>query len=1300
MTSRYNKFLAMGFAAIVVSSGYFMYALFAAQGQGGRLAQAPLNTQIQVTPAFIMAVDDSGSMDSEVVLPTNDGAAWWRTGGSYQSFMGLDQNDLPVRGILNFNRGGGASANWKKYVYLFPFGQGGDRRVLGDATNDHFALPPIADFAWARSPFVNRSYFDPRVTYEPWLEADGRFLQGVTGIDPATGQVSPTAAPADPKNGTTRLDLTKEWARTGANQTFMFQVGMVIPKDTVYSPEDCDQRHISGLPSDEVLADGWRVAKNNRNVSGSGATVQCKVAVRFFPASFYVEEAAASAVALSIGYVGSGIEQGEAPDGTRLRLFEIRSGNFESPDRYQAAINNFANWFTYYRKRNLATRAGMSRAFAASNDSIRAGYFKINNRTDVTMRNLRVAEDKRQFFNSIFSLYNTSGGTPNKEAVNFMGQQFERGRGDNGRPVELACQRNIGMLFTDGFSNNASISGITNVDGDDKNRHFNHHPVFSDGVGGTMADIAAHYYSNLRSDLTPGQVPIPTQCAGPSPDPRLDCNSNPHMNFFAVTLNGRGLQYGTNQAATADPYANVPVWPTQFFDRHPSAIDDLWHATINARGALINASRPSDIAAALGQILTAVNAGPSPSGSIAITGARIGAGTLQVTPSYDVQNNATDWAGELEASAVMLNAERAPITSRAWRASERLQAHDARRVYFAKGSAAPVRFAADAPLALSDLCELDGCTPSQIESLGDSVTVSSAIDYLLGDVTKERRNGGPFRDRGTRLGDFVHSTPVISAPTDDYGYGALKGELGASYATYRNTKASRRYMVYVGGNGGMLHAFNGGLTKSMVESNVPPDANGGREEFGYIPTTALGHLGNLLFPFDASPTARQFRHRYYVDGQISVSDAHYNDAWKTVLVGAAGAGGRSVFALDVSDPSSFSESNRLWEISDLNTSLDGDVRDDIGHVLGRPVIVPVKNKAGGVAWKAIFGNGYESASGRAVLFLVDIDSGPPKIRRVVAREPSSGLAATSANGLGNIVVLDRWAGEDLSVGGRDGYADTVYAADRQGAIWKFDIRDADPDHQTVPLFVTQEYAGSGGRFRQPITGGLTATVGPRGGITLYFGTGSFVFENDHTDANVQSLYAVNDLSRGAVSSTVSLSGLVRYEVSAIAGSTDRTIEVRSSGAGGGWYVNLPPRERFIGNPEIAAGVVFMPTYSPNPGTSGCSTTGFNSLFGLNARTGAPALSQVRYGTPGGASPKDGTAAIELDTGGTAPVRDVGVMAIPRLGPPALPAGTPGTPPPAPPSPPEQGCWMHVSVAGAEAMLLPYPCGRQSWRQIQ
>ena len=46
------------------------------------LSTVPLDVRSVAKPNIIFGLDDSGSMDNELLLPTNDGAAWWQRPGS------------------------------------------------------------------------------------------------------------------------------------------------------------------------------------------------------------------------------------------------------------------------------------------------------------------------------------------------------------------------------------------------------------------------------------------------------------------------------------------------------------------------------------------------------------------------------------------------------------------------------------------------------------------------------------------------------------------------------------------------------------------------------------------------------------------------------------------------------------------------------------------------------------------------------------------------------------------------------------------------------------------------------------------------------------------------------------------------------------------------------------------------------------------------------------------------------------------------------------------------------------------
>lgn len=1277
MASRKIKLISTLSIAVLAAGGYLVYSAFAVQGQG-ILAQEPLNLETQVTPAFIMAVDNSGSMSFQHQFPAADGYGCWDT-ASASFFSGA-----------NLRTSGSC-----RYAYSYT-----SHRIGWE----YHGIPPVDRYGFSRSAQYNPSYFNPQVVYQPWVTSTGDSYPAASTAAAGTRQHPDTAT------ATTLINLTSNLARTNADSEFFAYRGMTLPEGMRYrmvgtgNAERCIN---SGLENNTdwhtIPAGGYIIPANAYTQSDVVNRRGCRLYIEHWPATFFmpytaatdpwpeldgspgVYNATSSPRTLAVNACGTGCN---------LWKYTIQSGT--------AAHQNFANWFSFYGNRNRAMIAGMTQSMAAVNN-MRVGYFRINDygifdeplskpAERLVMRDMQNANDRIALYSQMRQL-NIDGSTPNRHSVYAAGQQFMRN--DDGAPVQLACQRNAIMLFTDGFSNEGdapNIAAPTNRDGDLG-------APFRDGHSHTMADIATIYYQNnagaspIRPDLPAGQVRAPSAC--PTNDPKINCQVNQHVTFYGITLGGRGNLFDPDNIL--DPYTTPAIynnWPARA-NNNRSTVDDIWHATVNTRGELVNARTPADITSAMRRILGAVAEGSTPAGSIGVTGARIGTGSLSVEPFYESTNFATDWYSELTArrpSTDPLTGE--IIYTTAWEASERLPAPDDRNVWYSRG-ATFAQFTPSAGLTLGNLCSspapfpLPLCQADEITSrMG--VNIAGAITYLLGDQTNEEgRTGGTgkLRYRTTRLGSIINSAPVISAPTDDFGFRALMSTDPTpvpdrfNYAAYLETKATRRPMVYVGANDGMLHAFDGRT-----------GAEGGIERFAYIPSTALGHMGNLLIPLAGKENDPDFKHRYFVDGPITVSDAYRGVAWggggagwKTVLVGTAGAGGRSVFALNVSNPAEFGAGHRLWE---LGPHSPAEISNDLGYVLGKPVVVPVKTRGGTVRWKAIFGNGYNSPNGNVVLFVVDIADGT--VQRIQANE--SGAPTAGTNGLGNIIAVDRYSGPDatLDVNGRDGYADTVYAADQKGALWRFDLRDGTPSSLTTPVFVTNTLPDGS---RQPITGGLTAALAPGGGVMVYFGTGSFSFLGDKEDLTVQSLYGVID--RG-LSTTLTRSVLTQQTVTVGApGSTARVVSRNLMVAGNsGWYLDLPAGERMVAHPRVENGIVFLPTYDPVT-SQGCSGQGNNWLYGLNALSGGAALSGVSVGSPTGDPYGSTTGAVALETGGTAPVKEVAVLTSPRL--PPLAAGATDEELDAALA---MQCSMLVQVAGAPPLYMPRACGRQSWRQIR
>jgi type IV pilus assembly protein PilY1 len=365
------------------------------------------------------------------------------------------------------------------------------------------------------------------------------------------GNSSPTAARFDPVFETNlTIDLTVDRAGNGSaaldtactdlpdNQVggghyFKLYAGMTLPAGT------CIRRDGTNRVWERVTT-GCTVGTNNGCNTNNGTSdlaytlgtaetdnrgTSALVAIRYFPATFYLPQG--TALPDNYGYKSSAVNtDGLAPNGTALDGYILKPDNFDTVEQYNKAIQNFANWFTYYRKRHQALRAGLGQSFSDVT-GVRVNGFTINLRQDVTPVSIDDSANKQALYQKFYNDWVRQGGTPNRAAVAKIIENFRR-TGDDA-PVTASCQKNFGMLFTDGFSNAPSSGdGITtdNVDG-------NAGVPYQDSYAGSLADGVLSAYNSIRDDLEQGKVLAPAGCPsmGASYSGPLDCNRNPHMNF-------------------------------------------------------------------------------------------------------------------------------------------------------------------------------------------------------------------------------------------------------------------------------------------------------------------------------------------------------------------------------------------------------------------------------------------------------------------------------------------------------------------------------------------------------------------------------------------------------------------------------------------------------------------------------------------------------------------------------------------------------------------------------------------------
>jgi type IV pilus assembly protein PilY1 len=497
-----------------------------------------------------------------------------------------------------------------------------------------------------------------------------------------------------------------------------------------------------------------------------------------------------------------------------------------------------------------------------------------------------------------------------------------------------------------------------------------------------------------------------------------------------------------------------------------------------------------------------------------------------------------------------------------------------------------------------------------MDSAAVSAGSSKVLDYIRGDQSQEKPSG-PYRKRDSVLGDIVNSDPLYVSNIDDFGNSLIDGAEGTSYNLFRRNKSTRTNMLYVGGNDGMLHGFN---------------ADTGAELFAYVPNAVLPSLKNLTDPNYGCKKSGCIAHQYFVDGSPRHGDAYFgigstSPTWHTVLLGTTGAGNaKAIFALDVTSPSStLGEDKVLWELSPSQAGASTDIVNNLGYTLPQPLLVRLNNGR----WAAVVANGYNSASQKAVLFIIDVATGA-----IIRTLDTLNGSSTTPNGLSSPINVD--------VDG-DRLTDYIYAGDLLGNLWKFDVSDTNAANWKVafangsspaPLFTACSAASCTSTNLQAITAKPAIGRNPQGGFMVYFGTGKYFEAGDQivpSSPQVQTLYALWD--QGSVISgrgklqeqTILAEGKVDTDNDNV---NDVALRVTSDNAVDyigipttsppvepklGWYmdlmspVSLKLGERVIVSAKLSNDAVRFRTVTPT--SDACSSGGVSWFMDLDALTG-------------------------------------------------------------------------------------------------
>jgi hypothetical protein len=450
---------------------------------------------------------------------------------------------------------------------------------------------------------------------------------------------------------------------------------------------------------------------------------------------------------------------------------------------------------------------------------------------------------------------------------------------------------------------------------------------------------------------------------------------------------------------------------------------------------------------------------------------------------------------------------------------------------------------------------------SQADALEkDDKKAAAIINFIRGDRANEKPLGQNYRKRSGVLGDIIHSRPVF-----------------VPHATEPR--------VYVGANDGMLHAFH---------------ANTGEEVFAYLPSFFISPVAAANFSHIKALIVDPYVHNYYVDASPNAQKVKISGVDKTILVSGVGAGGKGLFALDITDPIAGSEaaaaSKILWEItpSTINNAANT-AYADLGHTYGIPVIAKLNDGT----WAALVANGYNNTgSNQAVLYVINLMTGA-KIAGITTSV--GGTSDSNPNGLSSPTAID----SDF-----DGDVDYVYAGDINGNLWKFDIRNI-----ASPV-VTKLYTTSPA---QPITGRPAVALHPNGGYMINFATGRMFTSADATDATtVYYAYGIRDngttidpaniVSQTLIAKTWSAGGF-NYNIRV---SSSNPVDYGAATPKQGWKLALPAGERVVGDGGLVTNQRYHFT-STNP------TVAYAPIDGVVQPQGTNWLNEIDFTTGGGGS---------------------------------------------------------------------------------
>lgn len=414
----------------------------------GALSDSPLFTVNNIEPNVFFEVDDSGSMDWEILTLKHYETCAYATGVNVE--CGIEINS-------GLNRGETDNDGRQMFTYIFP---NSDNVYSNDCDSGwHNTLKSCSDnslqnYDWrVRSSSLNVLYYNPDIEYAPWEKGDGTAM-------PAA---SFTAARSNPESTSIGYSKKRNLKR------FVYHVWTDSHGFTGARPLGGGVNQTVGSNG---IVDWW---DNHLRVIVKAKKIKIKTITH---SGTTVTENVDSTITLT--------GTGPHPELGGKTIAQVQQ--------------NIATWYQYSRRRSFVTKAAIAKVIT-DNTNFRFGLNFINDTSfpydagttklvEVPAGAVGTSVDNVKLIKGMASLKWPAKGTPLRKGLKRAGKYYDNADGKTD-PIIEECQQSFTVLLTDGYWNQGSPSGIGNADGDS-------YP------GVSVADVARHYYLKDLSPLGSG----------------------------------------------------------------------------------------------------------------------------------------------------------------------------------------------------------------------------------------------------------------------------------------------------------------------------------------------------------------------------------------------------------------------------------------------------------------------------------------------------------------------------------------------------------------------------------------------------------------------------------------------------------------------------------------------------------------------------------------------------------------------------------------------------------------------------